>query len=80
MLTRRLREGQPLYKFNSPKIKFEATTSFLLYFGVAHYDIVWWKSLIALKDFDTDRKSTRLNSSHTVISYAVFCLKKKKQT
>src|SRR5437588_4965833 len=27
----------------------------------------------------TDRKSTRLNSSHTVISYAVFCLKKKRQ-
>src|SRR5260221_6582381 len=29
---------------------------------------------------DGDRKSTRLNSSHTVISYAVFCLKKKKQS
>src|SRR5438132_8083442 len=29
---------------------------------------------------DADRKSTRLNSSHTVISYAVFCLKKKKPT
>src|SRR5438034_5812135 len=29
----------------------------------------WW--------WTTDRKSTRLNSSHTVISYAVFCLKKK---
>src|SRR5438034_5286622 len=28
-------------------------------------------------DYDVDRKSTRLNSSHTVISYAVFCLKKK---
>src|SRR5438132_8733619 len=28
--------------------------------------------------FEADRKSTRLNSSHTVISYAVFCLKKKK--
>src|SRR5260221_3671376 len=28
--------------------------------------------------FHRDRKSTRLNSSHTVISYAVFCLKKKK--
>src|SRR5438132_13562234 len=28
---------------------------------------------------DADRKSTRLNSSHTVNSYAVFCLKKKKQ-
>src|SRR5438034_3191693 len=27
---------------------------------------------------EADRKSTRLNSSHTVISYAVFCLKKKK--
>src|SRR5688572_32523176 len=27
-----------------------------------------------------DRKSTRLNSSHSQISYAVFCLKKKKQT
>src|SRR2546426_8591994 len=28
---------------------------------------------------EPDRKSTRLNSSHLVISYAVFCLKKKKQ-
>src|SRR5256885_7282337 len=30
-------------------------------------------------DGSRDRKSTRLNSSHLVISYAVFCLKKKKQ-
>src|SRR5947208_4297919 len=29
---------------------------------------------------DSDRKSTRLNSSHQIISYAVFCLKKKKKT
>src|SRR5207244_13552413 len=28
---------------------------------------------------DPDRKSTRLNSSHQIISYAVFCLKKKKK-
>src|SRR5207244_10393973 len=28
--------------------------------------------------FGSDRKSTRLNSSHQIISYAVFCLKKKK--
>src|SRR5258708_17169803 len=28
-------------------------------------------------EFGTDRKSTRLNSSHQIISYAVFCLKKK---
>src|SRR5260221_3865559 len=33
----------------------------------------------AVRDFTGDRKSTRLNSSHTVISYAVFCLKKKKR-
>src|SRR3712207_8833193 len=31
-------------------------------------------------DFKPDRKSTRLNSSHANISYAVFCLKKKKNT
>src|SRR5260221_6509467 len=32
---------------------------------------------VAEPDGDADRKSTRLNSSHTVISYAVFCLNKK---
>src|SRR5256885_2921892 len=32
-----------------------------------------------LKQYSVDRKSTRLNSSHLVISYAVFCLKKKNQ-
>src|SRR2546430_16669055 len=31
------------------------------------------------RSFTPDRKSTRLNSSHSQISYAVFCLKKKKQ-
>src|SRR5699024_11856502 len=31
------------------------------------------------EDYTQDRKSTRLNSSHVSISYAVFCLKKKKQ-
>src|SRR2546426_9392925 len=31
-----------------------------------------------LRVYSRDRKSTRLNSSHLVISYAVFCLKKKK--
>src|SRR5688572_30954277 len=35
----------------------------------------------AMRDFiSEDRKSTRLNSSHSQISYAVFCLKKKKKT
>src|SRR3712207_7297789 len=35
-------------------------------------------SNIENKKMDRDRKSTRLNSSHANISYAVFCLKKKK--
>src|SRR3712207_8321761 len=45
----------------------------------AHYDVMpaepldLWKS----RPFEPDRKSTRLNSSHANISYAVFCLKKK---
>src|SRR3712207_7793188 len=34
--------------------------------------------LVGLDVLDEDRKSTRLNSSHANISYAVFCLKKKK--
>src|SRR5256886_9961244 len=33
-----------------------------------------------MEDMGRDRKSTRLNSSHSQISYAVFCLKKKKAT
>src|SRR5688572_32529475 len=36
--------------------------------------------VLALLDLDEDRKSTRLNSSHSQISYAVFCLKKKNIT
>src|SRR5256885_11578007 len=36
--------------------------------------------VIAAIESAEDRKSTRLNSSHLVISYAVFCLKKKKST
>src|SRR5438132_5345406 len=38
----------------------------------------FWKFVSAEVFCKQDRKSTRLNSSHTVISYAVFCLKKKK--
>src|SRR5437899_5171602 len=34
--------------------------------------------LVVVEDVERDRKSTRLNSSHLGISYAVFCLKKKK--
>src|SRR5260221_5708450 len=38
----------------------------------------WQKKTLEKQGSKIDRKSTRLNSSHTVISYAVFCLKKKK--
>src|SRR2546430_12668585 len=37
------------------------------------------QALLVGKDEHADRKSTRLNSSHSQISYAVFCLKKHKQ-
>src|SRR2546429_2290492 len=39
-----------------------------------------WSSRIEHLSMIRDRKSTRLNSSHGYISYAVFCLKKKKTT
>src|SRR2546430_6512028 len=44
-------------------------------------DLMLWRSggLDASEDRRRDRKSTRLNSSHSQISYAVFCLKKKKK-
>src|SRR5437588_2958199 len=50
------------------------------------WEIRWWDErrriaiLVSRHDHCLDRKSTRLNSSHTVTSYAVFCLKKKRRT
>src|SRR5690242_21071686 len=46
---------------------------------LAALDLSQWYILLATPDIPslTDRKSTRLNSSHMSISYAVFCLKKK---
>src|SRR5690625_7647876 len=44
---------------------------YLKHYGKIH-------ALAAAQADDLDRKSTRLNSSHVAISYAVFCLKKKK--
>src|SRR5947207_10579693 len=45
--------------------------------GIAALRRKEWRKGPAAQHFAEDRKSTRLNSSHTVISYAVFCLKKK---
>src|SRR5690606_42128018 len=52
--------------------------------AMAHYNPDWHVDGVDLSDEalslarEKDRKSTRLNSSHVKISYAVFCLKKKK--
>src|SRR2546426_9355160 len=47
--------------------------------GIASRALAQRFSKIVLNLSAKDRKSTRLNSSHLVISYAVFCLKKKKK-
>src|SRR5947209_10287238 len=53
--------------------------------GSAAISGCWWSTSHSSRPFITpilpiDRKSTRLNSSHANISYAVFCLKKKKRS
>src|SRR5438034_7503335 len=65
------------------------TAGLELYNGITTgkgYDDFWEKNSAGIWELKSgpvpmnlDRKSTRLNSSHTVISYAVFCLKKKKK-
>src|SRR5688572_3273135 len=67
--------------FNVPArrkfLRSEATESFHLTNLVTHYALAHPE--IAFTLTNKDRKSTRLNSSHSQISYAVFCLKKKKK-
>src|SRR2546429_5185983 len=57
---------------------FPYTTLFRSVFGAAMFTALW--AGFVLRRWQADRKSTRLNSSHGYISYAVFCLKKKKAT
>src|SRR2546427_7198185 len=47
--------------------------------GTTHAAITHMQAQQVPEHFVADRKSTRLNSSHSQISYAVFCLKKKKK-
>src|SRR5438132_7043732 len=56
-------EGDPVLELGEDTVAIEA----------------WKRAGIPTERIVRDRKSTRLNSSHTVISYAVFCLKKKKK-
>src|SRR2546429_2435574 len=46
---------------------------------VARFLPLWHETIAPQRKESGDRKSTRLNSSHGYISYAVFCLKKKKK-
>src|SRR5947208_9616118 len=61
-----------LFRSHRPKTDERAT-------GVARNDVAQGVSGNS-QEARQDRKSTRLNSSHQIISYAVFCLKKKKET
>src|SRR2546426_4164623 len=70
--------------FRSRLLRVVETAQIALYLGAQQpaLDIVgidFDGARIVEVDPDEDRKSTRLNSSHLVISYAVFCLKKKKK-
>src|SRR3712207_7078060 len=62
--------GTPLFNFYSPFIYYITNVFHAL--GLGWVDAT--RAMVVL-----DRKSTRLNSSHANISYAVFCLKKKKK-
>src|SRR2546427_5994015 len=57
--------------FRSPPVKVELPPTLEFVTETRHFGDFTF-------DFRLDRKSTRLNSSHSQISYAVFCLKKKK--
>src|SRR5439155_6244859 len=62
-----MRENQ----FQEPRIKVSAGQ-------ILHHKVHRAGTLVSIPLAVTDRKSTRLNSSHVAISYAVFCLKKKR--
>src|SRR5207253_3757323 len=61
-------DGSQVTKYDAPK----ATLMSYIIKGILNRQLPWGLVLLG------DRKSTRLNSSHVAISYAVFCLKKKR--
>src|SRR5205807_9609039 len=71
-----LHDALPIYNL-SPVLRMGAPEAVQpLERGIPDPEVLLFQEI--LKTRDGDRKSTRLNSSHLVISYAVFCLKKKK--
>src|SRR3712207_7103456 len=70
--------GEPRVRYPPRRTKFsagQASNDAMLLGAMAFIAYLFARHVIK-----TDRKSTRLNSSHANISYAVFCLKKKKHT
>src|SRR5260221_5307990 len=65
-----------LFVAEGKQLSLVATDGHRLAFASSQLDVEVPKQEVILPR-KTDRKSTRLNSSHTVISYAVFCLKQK---
>src|SRR5205085_1144734 len=65
-----------LFGIRKNRIRFGGFLELLFRFGIALVLV----GMILMREPSIDRKSTRLNSSHSQISYAVFCLKKKKNT
>src|SRR3712207_6854743 len=78
-----LHDALPIYEANNGKVvtfnKLPFANTNAPCFTSSPMRRMFCPSFGTLQNF-TDRKSTRLNSSHANISYAVFCLKKKKKT
>src|SRR5687768_17842780 len=78
-----LHDALPIYR--APKSRWPRSQRFALSAKGVEAEAAYRASVAAVTGvggragFDADRKSTRLNSSHGYISYAVFCLKKKKK-
>src|SRR2546430_11543125 len=73
-----LHDALPIFSFNGVDLFYEKTGEgfpVVLLHGFCE-DHRWWSDWKRV----LNRKSTRLNSSHSQISYAVFCLKKKNRT
>src|SRR5690554_848832 len=66
-------DAHKLVKYSQTEITSDTETNFIM----PKKPLNILKNILATTDTDVDRKSTRLNSSHVRISYAVFCLKKK---
>src|SRR5207248_4680873 len=71
-----LHDALPIFHLQSLRLKELLHQFAQLHVIVHHQHAVHWPRFCSTS---RDRKSTRLNSSHRTISYAVFCLKKKKK-